>query len=154
MKKFTDLIDDVLSEIEEIFPWDVADFIKENPDTLILDIREPDEYQKAKIKNSVFVPRGMLEMACDWGYDDTVPELASARERNIIVVCRSGNRSVLAAYTMQLMGYKKVKSLKTGLRGWNDDELELVDVENKTVNVDNADEFFISNPSPEQLGPK
>ena len=154
MKKFTDLIADVLPQIDEIFPWDVDEFIDNNPDTLIVDIREADEFNKAKIPNSLFVPRGLLEAACDWGYDDTIPELAAARDRNIILVCRSGNRSALAAYTMQLMGYKKVKSLKTGLRGWNDDEKELIDANEQSVELDVADEFFESKVRPDQMQPK
>lgn len=153
-KKFTELLDDVLPTIKEIFPWDVAQFMTANPDTLILDVREANEFAQVKIKNSLHVPRGLLEMACEWGYDDTQPQLAAARERNIIVVCRSGNRSAFAAHTLQLLGFTKVQSLKTGLRGWNDSELELVDGSDTVIEADDADQFFISKPSPEQLGPQ
>jgi rhodanese-related sulfurtransferase len=43
--------------------------------------------------------RGVLEGACVWNYDDTIPQLAEARNQNIVLICRSGNRSVLAALT-------------------------------------------------------
>ncbi|HQU01953.1 MAG TPA: lytic murein transglycosylase, partial [Acetobacteraceae bacterium] len=78
-----------------------------------------------RIAGSVNIPRGILESACEYGYEETVPELVTAREREIVVICRSGFRSVLSAFNMQLLGYTKVCSLKTGLRGWNDFEQPL-----------------------------
>ena len=45
------------------------------------------------------------------------PDLILLDIRDIVLICRSGYRSVLAAFTMQLMGYLNVHSLKTGLRG-------------------------------------
>jgi rhodanese-related sulfurtransferase len=152
-KKFTDLINDCLADVKEYFPWDIEEKIENSDDFLILDVREPYEYEVARIENSINVPRGILESACDWGYDETVPELAAARDKEIVVVCRSGNRSVLAAFTMQLMGYSNVSSMKTGLRGWNDNEQALIDNNDKPVDVDEAESFFESKVSPEQTGP-
>ena len=62
--------------------------------------------------------RGVLEQSCEWDYDETVPELAAGREQEIVVICRSGKRSVLAADMMLRMGFGNVVSLKTGVRGW------------------------------------
>lgn len=53
-------------------------------------------------------------------YEETLPLLAGGRERAIVVVCRSSNRSLLAADVMQRMGLVSVAWLKTGVRGWND----------------------------------
>ncbi|MGB5540480.1 MAG: rhodanese-like domain-containing protein, partial [Gammaproteobacteria bacterium] len=64
-----------------------------------------------------------------------------------------GNRSALAAHTMQLLGYRKVSSMKTGLRGWNDYELPLVNAAGKTVPIETADEFFTTRLRPDQLDP-
>ena len=88
------------------------------------------------------MPRGILETACEYDYEETVPELVQARQRDVVVVCRSGNRSVLAAYAMQQLGYERVASLKTGLRGWNDYEQPLVDANSESVSVDDAEEYF------------
>lgn len=151
MKKYTELVQDILSEIEEVFPWDVEESLNNNEDLILLDIREADEFNSAKIANSINVPRGLLEGACDWGYDDTVPELAAGRDKDIIVICRSGNRSALAAYTMKLMGFTHAKSLKTGLRGWNDSEQELIDAKGNKVDIDDADELFANKVRPEQM---
>lgn len=153
VKKFTDLINECLQDIPEIFPWDLEEKISNKDDILVVDVREPYEYDVAAIENSVAVPRGILETACDWGYDETIPELAAARDREIIVVCRSGNRSVLAAYTMKQMGYKNVCSMKTGLRGWNDNEQPLIDQTGTVVDIDEAEDFFESKVAPEQMAP-
>lgn len=46
------------------------------------------------------------------------PILLDVREREIVVICRSGKRSALAADLLQLMRYARVASLKTGICGW------------------------------------
>lgn len=142
MKTYKQMVSEVAKEVSELYPWDVE--AKDNPDMLTLDIREPYEFDTMHIEQSINVPRGILEQSCEWDYEETIPELVCCRQREIIVVCRSGYRSVLAAYTMQLMGYENVHSLKTGLRGWNDYELPLVDNDGKVVDMETADEYFAS----------
>ncbi len=154
MKLYTDLVAETLPQIKEVFPWDIEEIRQKNPDLIMLDTREPYEYQKARIAGTINVPRGILESACDWGYEETVPELAAARNKEILVICRSGNRSALAACTMQLMGYNKVMSLKTGIVGWNDYELPMLDTEGKAIDVDDGDAMFQPNVSQEQMGPQ
>lgn len=120
---------------------------------LILDVREESEFATMHIADSLNVPRGILETACEYDYEETVKELVEARDINIVVVCRSGNRSILAAHTMQLMGYTRVSSMKTGLRGWNDYELQLVNSTEQAVSVEEADEFFSTRLRPDQQSP-
>jgi rhodanese-related sulfurtransferase len=153
MKRFTDLVNECLPSISEEFPWDVEEKLGTDEPPLLLDIREPDEFSAMHIENSLHVPRGILESACEYDYEETVRDLVEARTREVIVVCRSGNRSALAAFTMQLMGYQKVSSMKTGLRGWNDYELPLVNMAGQTVAVDTADEFFTTRLRPDQMKP-
>ena len=154
MKRFTDLVSECLTSISETFPWDVEEQLRADEPPLVLDIREPDEYAAMHIENSLLVPRGILETACEYDYEETVRDLVEARAREIVVVCRSGNRSALAAFTMQLMGYQKVSSMKTGLRGWNDYELPLVNMAGRTVAVDAADEYFTTRLRPDQMKPR
>jgi len=152
--RFTDLIARCLDSVDEIFPWDLAERLAGGEEApLLLDIREPYEFAAMHIAGALSVPRGILETACDYGYEETVPELVEARERPIVVICRSGNRSVLAAHVMQLMGYRSPCSLKTGLKGWNDFEQPLVDAAGNTVDLDDADAYFTPRLRPEQLGP-
>lgn len=153
MKHYADLVAECLAEVREIMPWDLAEQLRQPTPPLLLDIREPAEFDAAHITGSVHVPRGILESACDWDYDDTVPELAAGRDRAIVLICRSGNRSVLAAHTMQRMGFSKVASLKTGVRGWNDYEQPLVDSSGRAVDIDAADELLTNRVRPEQRRP-
>jgi len=153
MKTFRSLIDDVLPNINEIFPWDLDEKLNNDSDILLIDITEPVEFGTVHIKNSINVPRGVLESSCDWGYEDTVPVLANSRDKEVVVICRSGNRSALAAFTMQLMGFTNVTSLKTGLRGWFDYELSLYNEFEQEVDEDDADAYFSRTPSPEQMEP-
>ncbi|MBT8126784.1 MAG: rhodanese-like domain-containing protein [Gammaproteobacteria bacterium] len=142
MQTFKQIVDRARRDVKELFPWDVEERIQQNIDLLVLDIREECEYVAFHIENSMLIPRGILETACEEEYEDSVPELINSREREIIVVCRSGNRSILAAQTMQWMGYQNVVSLQTGLRGWNDYELPLVNRYRETVDPDTVEEFL------------
>ena len=154
MKSYSDLVNDCLPNINEVFPWDLEEELDQNPDIILVDINEPYEYALSHIPKSINVPRGILEPACEYGYDETVPELAGGRDKPVVVICRSGNRSALAAYTMQQMGFTNVRSLKTGLSGWNDNESPLLDSKNKKVDPDTAEEYFITRLRPDQEKPK
>ncbi len=154
MKTFSDLVAARLGDVEEEFPWDIEERSSEGQSPLIVDVREHSEFSAMHIAGSLHVPRGILESACDYNYEETIPELVKARDRDIVVVCRSGNRSVLAAYTMRLMGYTQICSMKTGLRGWNDYELPLVNIDSHPVTVEEADEFFTTRLRPDQESSK
>ncbi len=154
MKHFLQLVSECLKDVREIMPWDLADRLEENPDLLIVDVREPYEFDAMHIDGSLNVPRGILESACEWDYEETEPELVEAREREVVVVCRSGYRSVLAANSMLLLGYGNVASLKTGLRGWKDYEQPLIDAQGEPVDLDAADEYFTPKLREDQLRPR
>lgn len=153
MKRFIELVGDCLTEVRELMPWDLEERLRENPGLLLLDVREPDEFAAMHIAGSMNVPRGILESACEWDYEETVPELVRARDREVVVVCRSGNRSVLAAHALQLLGYHDVVSLKTGLRGWKDYEQPLVDARGRDVDLDDADVYFTPRVRADQMSP-
>lgn len=151
---FANLVAAALPHIKELMPWDVDAMRKTHPDLLIVDIREADEYAAGHIQGSWLVPRGILETTCDWGYSDTLPALAQARAKPLVLVCRSGNRTALAALTLQQMGFEQVFSMKTGVRGWNDYELPLVNAEGEQVDIDLADEALNPPVLPAQMPPK
>jgi len=153
MQRFLELIAACLSDVREVMPWDLEERIRENPDLLIVDVREPDEFDAMHIRGSLSVPRGILESAAEWDYEETEPELVQARKREVVVVCRSGYRSVLAAHSLQVLGFEDVVSLKTGLRGWKDYEQPLEDREGNPVDLDDADEYFTTHLREDQMDP-
>lgn len=142
VKTYKDLVAEARTQVREIFPWDLQERLAQQPDTLVIDIREPNEVATGTLAKALAIPRGILESACEWGYADTVPALVKARQQPVILVCRSGNRSVLAALSLQQLGYEQVYSLKTGIRGWNDYELPLVDQQGELVDGDWADQLL------------
>jgi len=100
MLTVADLLSAALLNVAEIMPWDLVERMKENPELLLLDVREPHEFAAMHIPGSLHVARGVLEAACEWDFDDTCPELVRARSREIVVglpvrtpqcVCRRGD---------------------------------------------------------------
>ncbi|MBK6850512.1 MAG: rhodanese-like domain-containing protein [Burkholderiales bacterium] len=152
MKRYADLLADARLRVRELMPWDLAGSLAGPTPPMVVDVREPAEFAQAAIAGSINVPRGVLEAACDWGYDDTVPELARARARPVVVVCRSGNRSLLAADVMRTMGYDNVATLRTGVRGWNDFDQAQFDATGQPVDADVAEQLLAVRVRPEQMG--
>jgi rhodanese-related sulfurtransferase len=148
------LVAEALHKVEELMPWDLEETLQASSRVVLLDIREPCEFEAMHIDGSINVPRGILESACEYDYEETEPALAEARHQEIVVICRSGLRSVLASDVMQKMGFENVKSLKTGLRGWSDYEQELVDQRGNPVDEDTAIDYFTPRLRPEQLSKK
>jgi rhodanese-related sulfurtransferase len=153
MKRYADLLADALQRVREIQPWDLTKELVRDRPPLVLDVREPAEFAQLQIPGSINVPRGVLEQACEWDYEETVPVLAGRQAPSIVVVCRSGNRSLLAADVMRQMGFAGVVSLKTGVLGWNDFEQPLVDGEGRAVDADEAERRLVPQLRPEQRRP-
>ena len=142
MKTFKEIVAEASKDITELMPWDVEERIEANKDLMILDIREECEFSRFHIKGSMLVPRGILESACEDEYEDAIPYLVNGRGKEIAIICRSGLRSVLGTQMLQIMGFENVYSMKTGLRGWNDYELPLYNLEQKELDPDDVEEML------------
>lgn len=151
-KTYAQLAAEAAERITEIMPWDVPEFMVANPSALLLDIREREEFAKARIAGSLNVPRGILESAAEWDYAETEPELVEARDRPVVVICRSGNRSALACEVLQVIGFADVRSVKLGVKGWNDADQALVDDAGVALDGDEAEEFIAPEVRAEQRG--
>ena len=154
MSSYDDLVAEACTRVSEIMPWDLGRALASGKKPVLLDVREAWEFALMHIPDSINVPRGVLEQTCEWDYDETVPELAAGRNQEIVVICRSGKRSVLAADTLLRMGFTKVVSLKTGVRGWNDSEQPLVNANGEAIDADTGDVLLAPRLRPEQRKPK
>jgi rhodanese-related sulfurtransferase len=154
MKRYADLVADALTRVKEVQPWELSRQLAEGCKLVLLDVREPAEFDTLHIPGAINVPRGILEQSCEWDFDETLPMLASGRELDIVVICRSGYRSALVADVMLQMGYTGVVSLRTGVRGWNDFDQPLVDASGYPVDGDNAEAVLGPHLRPEQRSPK
>ena len=96
---------------------DLKQAIDENRDVVILDVRTPDEYTKAKIKGSINIPVDSIATE--------VEEIVTDKNKIIYVYCLSGSRSNIAVDTMQKLGYKNVFDVKSGLLAWRANQYPL-----------------------------
>jgi rhodanese-related sulfurtransferase len=80
----------------------------ENPQTLLIDVREPSEYQSGHIPNAINIP---LQTLAD--NLDRIP-----RNRPIILYCSSGHRSAMGVMTLHLLGYNNVQGFPPSFTGW------------------------------------
>lgn len=126
MKTAAELIAQAKLTISELPAKTLAAQMAEKADLVIIDVREPSEFQQGCIPGAVNIPRGVLEfqvaahpaLACE----PKAPELARL-DRPIVVYCRSGGRSALAAQTLETMGFCQVYSLTGGILDWEAHQL-------------------------------
>jgi molybdopterin/thiamine biosynthesis adenylyltransferase/rhodanese-related sulfurtransferase len=97
--------------IKEITAKELKNMIDHKDKFVLVDVREPHEYQIAKIPGSRLIPLG--EVA------ERANELDTADD--IVVHCRSGARSAKAIQTLQKMGFKRLRNLKGGVLAWSQD---------------------------------
>ena len=81
MKTFAQITAEIVPKITEMMPWDAEEQLESNSETLIIDIRETHEYDTMHVPDSMNVPRGILENASEWDFEETEPELVIAREK-------------------------------------------------------------------------
>jgi molybdopterin/thiamine biosynthesis adenylyltransferase/rhodanese-related sulfurtransferase len=103
--------------IEEIEPFEAAEEIQ-GGDVVLIDTREPHEYQEAHLENGRLVPPGLLA--------DEIEANAPDKSARTILYCRSGNRSAIAAAQMQRLGYDNVASMSGGILAWQEQGLPVI----------------------------
>ena len=73
MKKFMYYVAEAAKVVEEVIPWDSEEELKGSATPLILDIGEPYEFDCMQTDGSSNVLRVVLESACEWDYEETIP---------------------------------------------------------------------------------
>jgi molybdopterin/thiamine biosynthesis adenylyltransferase/rhodanese-related sulfurtransferase len=110
-----EVIRTIKSQVEEVDPSEVQAELARNGDreTVIVDVRESEEWDQGHIPGAVHVPRGYLESRIEGAVRD--------RDARVVLYCASGNRSALAAHTLgELLGYENVASMTGGITLWKD----------------------------------
>src|SRR5918997_3243261 len=109
-----EIIRQVKERIEEVDPREVHDVVEAGPNgTVIVDVREQHEFEEAHLPGAKHVPRGHLESRIETAAPD--------KSAHVVLYCASGNRSALAAKTMEdLLGYENVESMTGGITLWKD----------------------------------
>jgi len=112
MSSFRELLAAAKSEIREVDTAG-ADEARKRPGAVVLDVREPDEYEQGAIPGAVHIPRGTLESSVE----NRIPDKAAP----VVVHCASGVRSAFAAKTLSDLGYQDVASMTGGFNKWKDE---------------------------------
>ncbi len=107
----------IKQQVEEIEPFEAQQEI-EGGDVVLIDTREPHEYQEAHLENGKLVPPGLL--------GDEIAGAAPSKSARTILYCRSGNRSYKAAEQLQALGYEDVASMAGGILAWQEQGLPVV----------------------------
>lgn len=99
-------------EIPEVSVEEVQERGQPGDDFVLLDVRENDEVRTGYIDGSVAIPRGFLEFQVGGKIPQT--------DKEVIVYCAGGARSLLAAQVLRSMGYDNVSSMSGGITRWKD----------------------------------
>ena len=107
--RFEKLVADAKKNITEISSEDAAAKLKSG-EAVIVDVREKDEWAEEHVAGATHLSRGTIELEVE----EKFPDLNTT----IICHCGGGGRSALAAESLQKMGYKNVRSMAGGFKGW------------------------------------
>lgn len=96
--------------MEQISVTTLRERLSGNDEPVLVDVREPHEREEFNI-GGLHIPLGrIMGMQAD--------ELEDKQDEEIIVYCRSGQRSMQAALMLETMGFKNVKNLEGGMNAW------------------------------------
>ncbi len=106
-----EVIRQIKQQVDEVDPAEVSEHLGNG--IVLVDVRESEEWDRGHIPGAVHVPRGYLESRIEGAVGD--------RDARVVLYCASGQRSALAAHTLQeLLGYSNVASMTGGITLWKD----------------------------------
>ena len=108
--EFKPFIEEVKKSVKEIQPQQLREMIDHGENISIVDVREPEEWQKGTIPGAATIARGWIEMRID--------QVTTDLNAKVVLYCAAGNRSTMAAESLQRMGFRNVSSLAGGYNGW------------------------------------
>ncbi len=108
MKTYRDLVAAARVAITEISPE--AAWAQRAQGATVVDVREAGEHVTGAVPGSLLIPRGVLE--------SDLPGRISELSHPILLLCAAGNRSALAAQSLEGMGYTAVASIAGGMARW------------------------------------
>ena len=112
-----DLVADARRQIREIGPGQLTSHAS---GCVLIDVREPAEFDTGHIAGAVNIPRGVLEFQVDAhpAVANVSDPALSHKDQPLVVYCRTGGRSALAALNLSRMGFSDVRSIGGGITDW------------------------------------
>ena len=121
VQKVAEHADDL--ESFEISPGEVVKKVRSGADVILLDVRTKEEYEEIHLENAVLLPVQELSQ-------DSLARIGlgeDAKDKEIIIYCRSGARSKTAYDIMKSLGYTNIKSIGGGMIHWQEDKYPLTE---------------------------
>jgi len=109
---FLAAVDDARHRVREVTLDEARERLAHNPDAHLIDVREDTEWAAGHAAGAEHMGKGVIERDVEGKFPDKATEL--------ILYCGGGYRSVLAAESLQKMGYTNVSSMAGGWRAWRD----------------------------------
>ena len=106
------LVNEAKSSIKEISVQEAKKIIDDDKSTVILDVRDRDEFETGHIPGAINISRGMLEFQ--------VNLLIQEKTTRVVVYCGVDLRSPLATRTLNDLGYKNAVNMLGGLKSWKE----------------------------------
>jgi molybdopterin/thiamine biosynthesis adenylyltransferase/rhodanese-related sulfurtransferase len=113
MATFRDLLSQTKSRIREV-DTATAEQAAAEPGAVVLDVREPDEYEQGALPGAVHIPRGHLE--------SQIENRVADHDTPLVVYCAGGTRSAFATDTLSQLGYTNVVSMVGGFNKWKNED--------------------------------
>jgi molybdopterin/thiamine biosynthesis adenylyltransferase/rhodanese-related sulfurtransferase len=112
MASFRELLKETKARIREVDTAGMEAAIAQ-PTTVLLDIREADEYDQGAVPGAIHIPRGHLE--------SQVESKVADKDAPVVIYCAGGTRSAFAAETLGQLGYTDVVSVAGGFNKWKNE---------------------------------
>jgi rhodanese-related sulfurtransferase len=107
---FLALVEEARARVREISRADYEAMLARREHHVLVDVREDHEWERGRLPGAMHLGRGILERDIESHF--------AGRDAPLVLYCGGGFRSVLAADSLQRMGYRDVVSLAGGIRAW------------------------------------
>jgi phage shock protein E len=88
---------------------------KHDASVIVVDVRTPEEFARAHVPGAINIPYDTLAARKD--------ELTDAKNKDVVLYCRTGRRSKIAANTLEASGFDRLLQLEGNIQGWADAKL-------------------------------
>ncbi len=109
---FLRLVEDAKTSVREVSPAGLRERQAQNPNLVLVDVREDDEWRAGRVAGAIHLGKGVIER----DIESEIPD----PDTEVVLYCGGGFRSALAAENLRRMGYTNVFSLDGGYRALQD----------------------------------
>lgn len=113
------MVEDAITKLDPISVQDFGKLMESEEIFILIDVRAEGEHNAGYIPGSVLMPRGSLEFRISseevWEEEGMYVPI---KEDPLIIYCKKGSRSALAALSLKQLGFKNIKILEGGFLEW------------------------------------